>query len=152
LAARPRVRLLGPALDVRTLAVAAFEIEDVPHALVAARLSAEFGIGVRHGCFCAHPYLMRLLDLPRDIVDQYRDDVRRGDRRRLPGAVRASADLSTTTDDIDRLLAAVAIVADGSPAPVAYRQHPATGDYWPDGEAAPWTTGNRALGASCSRG
>ena len=152
LAATPRVRLLGPALDVQTLAVAAFEIEDVPHALVAARLSAEFGIGVRHGCFCAHPYLMRLLDLPRDIVDQYRDDVRRGDRRRLPGAVRASADLSTTTDDIDRLLAAVAIVADGSPAPVAYRQHPATGDYWPDGEAAPWTTGNRALGASCSRG
>ena len=27
----------------------------VPHALVAARLSAEHGIGVRHGCFCAHP-------------------------------------------------------------------------------------------------
>src|SRR5439155_19317234 len=122
LAATPRVRLLGPALDVQTLAVAAFEIEDVPHALVAARLSAEFGIGVRHGCFCAHPYLMRLLDLPRDIVDQYRDDVRRGDRRRLPGAVRASADLSTTTDDIDRLVAAIAIVAGGSPAPVAYRQ------------------------------
>ena len=24
---------------------------------------AEFGIGVRHGCFCAHPYLIRLLDL-----------------------------------------------------------------------------------------
>src|SRR5437667_281929 len=49
LAATPGVRLLGPALDVPTLAVAAFEIEDVPHALVAARLSAEFGIGVRHG-------------------------------------------------------------------------------------------------------
>ena len=30
-------------------------------ALVAARLSAEFGVGVRHGCFCAHPYLIRLL-------------------------------------------------------------------------------------------
>ena len=82
LAATRGVRLLGPALDVPTLAVAAFEIDDVPHALVAARLSAEFGIGVRHGCFCAHPYLMRLLDLPRDVVDQYREDVRRGDRRR----------------------------------------------------------------------
>jgi selenocysteine lyase/cysteine desulfurase len=152
LAEAPGVRLLGPALDVPTLAVATFEIEDVPHALVAARLSAEFGIGVRHGCFCAHPYLMRLLDLPRDVVDRYRDDVRRGDRRRLPGAVRASADLSTTTDDIDRLVAAIAIVAGGSPAPVAYRQHPATGDYWPEGEAAPWTTGDRSLGASCSRG
>ena len=56
LAAMRGVHLLGPALDVPTLAVATFEVEDVPHALVAARLSAEFGIGVRHGCFCAHPY------------------------------------------------------------------------------------------------
>jgi cysteine desulfurase/selenocysteine lyase len=146
------VRLLGPALDVPTLAVATFEIKDVPHALVAARLSAEFGIGVRHGCFCAHPYLMRLLDLPRDVVDRYRADIRIGDRRRIPGAVRASADLSTTTDDIDRLLAAIAIVADGSRAPVVYRQDAATGDYWPEGDAVPWVTGNRSLGASCSRG
>ena len=29
----------------------------------AARLAAEYAIGVRHGCFCAHPYLMRLLGL-----------------------------------------------------------------------------------------
>ena len=38
-------------------------VDGVPHALVAARLSAEYGIGVRHGCFCAHPYLLRLLGL-----------------------------------------------------------------------------------------
>lgn len=152
LAAMRGVHLLGPALDVPTLAVATFEIDSVPHALVAARLSAEFGIGVRHGCFCAHPYLMRLLDLPRDVVDRYREDVRIGDRRRIPGAVRASGDLSTTPDDIDRFLAAVAVVADGSPAPVVYRQDAATGDYWPEGDAVPWATGNRSLGASCSRG
>jgi selenocysteine lyase/cysteine desulfurase len=152
LAAMPGVHLLGPALDVPTLAVATFEVEDVPHALVAARLSAEFGIGVRHGCFCAHPYLMRLLDLPRDVVDRYREEVRAGDRRRIPGAVRASADLSTTADDIDRFLAAVAIAADGSPAPVEYRQDTATGDYWPEGDTVPWATGVRSLGASCARG
>ena len=152
LAAMRGVRLLGPPLDVATLAIATFEIEGVHHALVAARLSAEFGIGVRHGCFCAHPYLMRLLDLPRDVVDRYRADIRIGDRRRIPGAVRASGDLSTTTDDIDRFLTAVAIVADGSGAPVAYRQDAATGDYWPEGDAVPWVTGTRLLGASCSRG
>ncbi len=44
-----------------TLAVAAFTVDGMHHGLVAARLSAEFGIGVRHGCFCAHPYLLRLL-------------------------------------------------------------------------------------------
>ena len=95
---------------------------------------------------------MRLLDLPRDVVDRYRDEIRMGDRRRIPGAVRASADLSTTTDDIDRFLSAVAIVADGSAAPVVYRQDASTGDYWPEGDAVPWVTGNRSLGASCSRG
>ncbi len=148
----PGVRLLGPALDVATLAVGTFTVEGMPHALVAARLSAEFGIGVRHGCFCAHPYLIRLLGLGADEIHRYRDDVLRGDRTRIPGAVRASCGLSTTGADIDRFLAAVAVIAADAAAPVAYRQDPATGDYWPEGDAAPWSTGDRSLGASCARG
>ena len=57
------VRVLGPepGSGADLLAVAAFTVEGMHHALVAARLSAEFAIGVRHGCFCAHPYLVRLL-------------------------------------------------------------------------------------------
>ena len=146
------VRLLGPALDIQTLAVASFVIADQPHALVAARLSAEFGIGVRHGCFCAHPYLVRLLGLTDAEVEHYRADVLRGDRRTIPGAVRASAGLSTTEAEIDRFLDAVAVIAAGDPPPVDYVQDETTGDFWPEGEAAPWSTGDRALGASCSRG
>ncbi|MGZ4704283.1 MAG: aminotransferase class V-fold PLP-dependent enzyme, partial [Acidimicrobiales bacterium] len=152
LAAIDGVRLLGPGLDVPTLAVATFEVADLPHALVAARLSAEFGIGVRHGCFCAHPYLIRLLDLPQDLIERYRHDVLAGDRRRIPGAVRASAGLSVTPAEIDRLLEAVTAIASGEPAPVTYVQDAATGDYWPEGEAAPWSSGDRSLGAPCSRG
>ncbi|MGZ4709194.1 MAG: aminotransferase class V-fold PLP-dependent enzyme [Acidimicrobiales bacterium] len=152
LAAIDGVRLLGPGLDVPTLAVATFEVADLPHALVAARLSAEFGIGVRHGCFCAHPYLIRLLDLPQDLIERYRHDVLAGDRRRIPGAVRASAGLSVTPTEIDRLLEAVTSIASGEPAPVTYVQDAATGDYWPEGEAAPWSSGDRSLGAPCSRG
>src|SRR5204863_3745031 len=53
LAALDGVRVLG-APSTR-LPMAPFVVDGVPHALVAARLSAEFGIGVRHGCFCAHP-------------------------------------------------------------------------------------------------
>ena len=71
------VRLLGPAADTSTLALATFTVEGVPHALVAARLSAEYGIGVRHGCFCAHPYLLRLLGLSDDDVDALLDAVAR---------------------------------------------------------------------------
>ncbi len=152
LAAIDGVRLLGPPLDVATLAVATFEVADLPHALVAARLSAEFGIGVRHGCFCAHPYLIRLLDLPQDLIERYRQDVLAGDRRSIPGAVRASAGLSVTPAEVDRLLDAVARIADGEPAPVTYEQDQATGDFWPAGASAPWSSGDRSLGAPCSRG
>lgn len=152
LAEIPGVRLLGPPPAVPTLAVATFTVDSMPHALVAARLSAEFAIGVRHGCFCAHPYLIRLLGLPPDEIERYRADLLRGDRRRVPGAIRASANLATTPADIERLLEAVALIVSGEPPPVDYRQDPATGDYWLEGEAAPWTTGDRSLGASCARG
>jgi selenocysteine lyase/cysteine desulfurase len=146
------VQLLGPDQSTTTLPLAAFNLEGMAHALVAARLSAEYGIGVRHGCFCAHPYLMRLLDLSADEITAYRQDVRARDRRRLPGAVRASAGLNTSRGDLDRFLAAVADLADGRPEPVHYAQDPTTGDYWPEGETPGWTTTDRALGASCARG
>jgi selenocysteine lyase/cysteine desulfurase len=152
LAAIDGVRLLGPPLDVATLAVAAFTVAETPHALVAARLSAEFGIGVRHGCFCAHPYLIRLLDLPPDEVERYRHDVLAGDRTRIPGAVRASAGISVTPAEIDRFLDAVTVIAQGDPPPVPYLQDQDTGDYWPTGDEAPWSTGDRSLGSSCARG
>jgi selenocysteine lyase/cysteine desulfurase len=152
LAAIDGVRLLGPGLDVPTLAVAAFVIEGVPHALVAARLSAEHAIGVRHGCFCAHPYLVRLLGLSEEEVHRYRRDVVAGDRRHIPGAVRASAGISSTEDDVDRLLDAVAEIAGGRPAPVEYEQDPVTGDYRPATDAPWWATGEGTAGAPCARG
>ena len=152
LASVPGVRLLGPSPEAASLAVAAFTVEGVHHALVAARLSAEYGIGVRHGCFCAHPYLIRLLDLPERDVLSYRDAVLRGDRSTMPGAVRASAGISTTDEELDRLLAAVADIAGGAPPPVEYVQDPATGDYWPVSTAPGWAAEDRGIGGSCARG
>ena len=140
------VRLLGaPGAD--GLPVVPFVVDGVPHALVAARLSVEHAIGVRHGCFCAHPYLMRLLGLTPAEISEYRDAVRRGDKRAIPGAVRASTGISTTAGDIERFVAAVAAVALGEPAPVPYDQDPHTGDYWPRGDDTPWADAARRLGA-----
>ena len=131
------VTLLGPAFDSseasqsNVLAVGTFTIDAMEHPLVAARLSHEYGIGVRHGCFCAHPYLVRLLGLSHDETARYRHDITVGDRRNIPGAVRASAAISASAADIDRFLGAVADLASGAPAPVPYVQDPATGDYLP---------------------
>jgi len=152
LARLPRVRLLGPPLDVHTLPLATFTVEGMHHALVAARLSAEHGIGVRHGCFCAHPYLVRLLGLSDAEVAEYHAAVTRGDRRTVPGAVRASAGLSTSIADVDRLVDAIAAITSDAAAPVRYEQDPTTGDFWPDTDIPGWSATDRALGASCARG
>jgi selenocysteine lyase/cysteine desulfurase len=91
----PGVRLLECFDDAPDqVAVVSFEVETLPAGLVAAALSAEHGIGVRDGRFCAHPLLDRLT----------------GGR----DAVRASLGLASTADDVERLIAAVAqLVARG---------------------------------------
>jgi selenocysteine lyase/cysteine desulfurase len=122
------------------------------HALVAARLSAEFGVGVRHGCFCAHPYLIRLLGVGRAGVDQARAAVQRGDRSGIPGAIRASCGLGTSDDDVDALLDALRALAAGLPSPVPYVQDDVTGDFWPAGDTAGWRETDRPAGAACARG
>jgi selenocysteine lyase/cysteine desulfurase len=152
LAGIPGVRVLGPDLETDTLPVATFTVEGLPHALVAARLSAEDAIGVRHGCFCAHPYLTRLLGLTEDELTEYRNDVRRGDRTRMPGAVRASSGINTTEADISRLITAVTRIAADRQGPVAYVQDPRTGDFVPDRDTAQWYADGRSRGSSCSTG
>jgi selenocysteine lyase/cysteine desulfurase len=136
LAAIPGVRLLGPAADAPTLPVATFTVAGVPHALVAARLAAEYAIGVGHSRFGADLYLIRLLGLSSEDARRQRGQTRRGDRRAVPGAVRASAGINITGDDVRRLLAAVADVAAGAP-PVPYRQDPSTGDFFPAASTFP---------------
>jgi len=49
-----------------------------------------------------------------DEVTDFRNEVRRGDRTRMPGAVRASAGINTTEADISRLISAVARIAGGA--------------------------------------
>jgi selenocysteine lyase/cysteine desulfurase len=94
--------------------IAAFAVAGLDSDVLAAALSAEYGIGVRDGLFCAHPLTRRLLrstaGLPRT-------------------AVRASIGLGTTEAEVDRLVGAVAELAargprcryeqvDGRPQPV----------------------------------
>jgi selenocysteine lyase/cysteine desulfurase len=68
--------------------VASFNVPGYRADLVAAYLSAEHGIGVRGGKFCAHPLLQRF-----GLGDV--------------GAVRASIGLGTSSDDVDAILNAV---------------------------------------------
>jgi cysteine desulfurase / selenocysteine lyase len=95
------------------LALASFVVEGVDHGLVAAALSHEWGIAVRHGCFCAHPYLIHLLHMTKTEVDGIVEEMTTGRRKALPGAVRASLAPYNTDAEVQRFLEAVRAVAGG---------------------------------------
>jgi selenocysteine lyase/cysteine desulfurase len=101
--------------DVDRVGVATFNLEGYRHPLLAAILSGEHAIAVRHGCFCAHPLMTRLLGISDREVAGLAAELRAGRRPALPGAVRASLGLGTTTDDIDRLIDALHEIAAAGP-------------------------------------
>lgn len=70
-----------------TVGIVAFTVEGFEPGQVAAYLSAEHGIGVRDGRFCAHPLLARL--------------------GHGGGAVRASIGLGSTAEDVNKLILAI---------------------------------------------
>ena len=95
------------------LALASFLVDGLDHGLVAAALSHEWGIAVRHGCFCAHPYLIHLMHMSKDDVGRIVDEMTTGRRKALPGAVRASLAPYNTDAEIDRFLEAIRVIARG---------------------------------------
>ncbi len=131
----PGVRIYGSA-DANTagerLGVIPFDIQGVSHFLVAAVLGYEFGIGVRSGCFCAHPYILHLLGLSPREADAVRDRMLSGDRSDMPGLIRASFGLYNTFEDVDVLAEALRCIVRGEYRG-EYTQNTATGEYIPQG-------------------
>ena len=87
--------------------VASFNLAGYKDCALAEILSAEHAIGVRHGCFCAHPLLTRLLGVTDAEAKRLHAELQAGLDPELPGAVRASLGLGTTAEDIDALIAAL---------------------------------------------
>jgi selenocysteine lyase/cysteine desulfurase len=110
----PGVGVLGgTSSDGSRLALASFVVEGLHHGLVAAALSHEWGIAVRHGCFCANPYVFHLLHMSKDAVDAVENEVTSGQRKALPGAVRASLAPYNTQAEVERFVDAVTHIARG---------------------------------------
>ncbi|HUT98488.1 MAG TPA: aminotransferase class V-fold PLP-dependent enzyme [bacterium] len=122
------------ALDGR-LGVVSFNLDGIPHQLVAAVLAFEGGIGVRNGCFCAQPYVAELLGLGREEFARLAGEMLTdGDRRRIPGMVRASLGIYNDEEDVDHFLAELARLAEKGPR-LDYTQDTATGAFHPEGYA-----------------
>ncbi|WBQ02487.1 aminotransferase class V-fold PLP-dependent enzyme [Kribbella sp. CA-293567] len=85
--------------DADRVGTVCFTVDGVSSTLVSAALSAEYGIGVRDGKFCAHPLVGHLLAGSPETT-----------------AVRASLGLGTTREHVDRLVGAVRSLAANGPA------------------------------------
>ncbi len=95
--------LFGGVVD--SIGVVTFTIAGQSPAVVAAALSAEHGIGVRDGAFCAHPLVRHLLGAAGCEVE----DGTSGQ------ALRASVGLGTTSEHVTRLVVAVTSIVDRGP-------------------------------------
>ena len=93
--------LFGDRAD--SIGVVTFTVAGQQPAVIAAALSAEHGIGVRDGAFCAHPLVRRLLGAAGCT------DADNGQ------ALRASVGLGTTTEHVQRLVRAVESIAEHGP-------------------------------------
>jgi cysteine desulfurase/selenocysteine lyase len=137
LASIPEVKIYGdrdPQHAARRLGVIPLQLTTTPHFLASAILGYEFGIGVRSGCFCAHPYILHLLGLTHDEAAQVRTTMLAGDRSDMPGLIRASFGLYNTLEEVDILVDALARIARGDYRG-QYTQDIASGEYTPIG----WT-------------
>lgn len=99
------LRLYGstdPAHVTERVGVIPLELENLSHGKVAAILSFEGGVGVRDGCFCAHPYVLRLMHITEEEFREHQERVRHHDRSDLPGLVRVSFGCYNDFSDVDR--------------------------------------------------
>jgi selenocysteine lyase/cysteine desulfurase len=130
----PGLRIFGSAdpqrLDDR-LGVISFAIEGVHHGLATAVLGFEAGIGVRNGCFCAHPYILQLLGVQDEEYETFKGEVLDHDRRRVPGLVRVSFGCYNDTGEIDYLIEWLRRIQQGKIQGV-YHQDRTSGAFYPE--------------------
>jgi selenocysteine lyase/cysteine desulfurase len=127
----PGVHIFGdtdPARAAERLGVIPLGLDGISHFKVAAILGYEFGIGVRSGCFCAHPYILHLLGLNEREAEAVRQQMQAGDRRHMPGLIRASFGLYNTLAEVDQFVAALTKIGRGEYAG-HYVQNQASGEF-----------------------
>lgn len=124
-----RILRLWPG-EAERIGVVSFTVDGWPSAHVAQYLSAEHGIGVRDGRFCAHPFVARL--------------------NPAGSAVRASLGLGSSAADVDRLVRALAALRSRGP---AWTYGDAEDGYRPSPDPRPlpdWASGAPGAASPCT--
>lgn len=113
LSAMPEIVIYGdndPDNARNRLGVISLNVAGMDHALVSAILSYEGGIGVRNGCFCAHPYVKSLLGVTPEQAKEVEKLILARDRSKIPGTIRISFGLYNTKEEIDRFCEVLSMI------------------------------------------
>lgn len=82
-----------------------FNIEGIHHETLAKILSYEFGIATRSGCFCAQPYVQKILQISETEAEKYRKI-----KINRPGMVRVSFGLYNTEKEVYKLVQVLKLI------------------------------------------
>lgn len=129
----PNIALYSPDRSKHdVVGVITFNIKNINHNLLATLLSYEGGIGVRHGCFCAHPYVHKLLNLSSKDIAYLQQKLIFGDLKDIPGMVRVSFGIYNNLKEVDVFMDVLDyILANKDDIIKEYAYHRETGQYTP---------------------
>ena len=97
----PEIKLYGNTQNANEkVGIIPFNIEGIYNRVVAEILSDEAGIAVRNGCFCAEPYVQKLLNIGQKEIDKH---IKNPTMPR-PGMVRISFGFYNNFEEIDTLI------------------------------------------------
>ena len=89
--------------DSEIISIIPFNIEGLSHEEAADILAGEYGIGVRKGCFCAQPYIRKLLGISENEIKKHLNRP----HSLHPGLVRISFGMYNEKEEVDYLLQAI---------------------------------------------
>lgn len=104
LSAIPKIINYGDMVDRDDrLGINVFNIESLYHHDVAEILAKVYGISVRQGWFCAHPYCRRLMHISEKAASAFIHD----DNERMPGMIRVSFGIYNDIKEVEYFLNAI---------------------------------------------
>jgi len=80
--------------------VVTFNFTDINSYYLAVKLTELGGVATRRGAFCAHPYVWRLMGIPDEELEKFRDCGASG----TPGMIRVSFGIYNTEEEVDEFL------------------------------------------------
>jgi len=105
----PEIEIYGRTESCPRAGTISFNIKQLNHGFVAAILNDYFNIAVRNECFCAHPYVEKMLELTHkiQIYEAKAKNIKNFNTEPWMGMVRVSFGIYNTISDVDHFIHAL---------------------------------------------